>query len=103
MPKQKGKQIRDDASVDPYALVMQVLRESYLQNIEDLRSYAEKVHDYNQCKKTVRDYLRKLRDYRANVICAVDGLPSVERVRSSRDKVRKSAGYRCKRDALPLS
>jgi hypothetical protein len=56
--------------VDPNALVQQVLRESYLQTTEDLRFYAEKVRYFNQCKKAIRDYLQKLRDYRVNVISA---------------------------------
>jgi hypothetical protein len=70
VPKRKAKQIPENTPVDPNALVQQVLRESYLQTTEDLRFYAEKVRYFNQCKKAIRDYLQKLRDYRANVICA---------------------------------
>jgi hypothetical protein len=70
VPKRKAKQIPENTPVDPNALVQQVLRESYLQTTEDLRFYAEKVRYYNQCKKLIRDYLQKLRDYRVNVIAA---------------------------------
>ena len=49
-------------AIDPNALVQHVLRESYLQTTEDLRSYAEKVKYFNETKKEVRDYLEKLRD-----------------------------------------
>jgi hypothetical protein len=51
------------APVDPNVLVQSVLRESYLQTTEDLRSYAEKVNYYNQAKKHVRAYLSALRDF----------------------------------------
>lgn len=50
-------------AVDPNALVQYVLRESYMQTTEDLRFYAEKVKYFNECKKEVREYLSKLRDY----------------------------------------
>jgi phosphoketolase len=53
--------------VDPNALVQYVLRESYLQTTEDLRSYAEKVNYYNQVKKHVRAYLGSLRDFQVAV------------------------------------
>jgi hypothetical protein len=48
-------------AIDPNALVQHVLRESYLQTTEDLRSYAEKVKYFNTCKKLIREYLAKLR------------------------------------------
>jgi hypothetical protein len=80
VPKRKPKQLRANKAADVNAavasgsdieaLVQQVLRESYLQATEDLRSYAEKVRYFNQCKKAIRDYLQKLRDYRVNVISA---------------------------------
>ena len=43
---------------DVNALVQQVLRESYMQNTEDLRYYAEKVRSFNDQKALIRDYLR---------------------------------------------
>jgi hypothetical protein len=49
-------------AVDPNALVQHVLRESYLQTNEDLKSYAEKVKYFNESKKEVRDHLQGLRD-----------------------------------------
>jgi hypothetical protein len=51
------------SNMDVNALVQWVLRESYLQTTEDLRSYAEKVKYFNTCKKLVRDALKSLRDY----------------------------------------
>jgi hypothetical protein len=80
VPKRKVKRLRANKAADVNAalargsdieaLVQPVLRESYLQATEDLRSYAEKVRYFNQCKKAIRDYLQKLRDYRVNVISA---------------------------------
>ena len=49
-------------AVDPNALVQDVLRESYLQTTEDLKSYAEKVKYFNEQKKQVREYLQNLRE-----------------------------------------
>lgn len=57
-------------SVDPNALVQEVLRESYLQTTEDLRFYADKVRYFNESKKALRAYLAALRKFRANVISA---------------------------------
>jgi hypothetical protein len=54
-------------SIDPNALVQQVLREAYLQTTEDLRYYAEKIRYFNDCKKGVRAYLGALRDFRVAV------------------------------------
>jgi len=50
---------------DPTALVEQVMREAYVQTTEDLRFLAEQVKYFNTVKKHLRDYLQKLRDYRA--------------------------------------
>lgn len=47
--------------VDPNALVQYVLRESYLQTVEDLRFFADKVKYFNTLKKSIRDYLTELR------------------------------------------
>jgi prefoldin subunit 5 len=57
-------------SVDPNALVEEVLREAYLQCTEDLRRYAEKVQYYNEQKKALRAYLAALRQFKANLISA---------------------------------
>lgn len=54
-------------SVDPNTLVVEVLRESYVQNTEDLRLYAERVRYFNESKKVVRGYLGALRQFKANV------------------------------------
>ncbi len=54
-------------AVDPNALVQEVLRESYLQTTEDLRSYADKVKYYNEQKKALRDSLGPIRDAEARL------------------------------------
>jgi predicted ribosomally synthesized peptide with nif11-like leader len=43
--------------MDPGALVQYALRESYLQNVEDLKYYAEKVKYYNSMKGAIRQSL----------------------------------------------
>jgi hypothetical protein len=53
--------LSSSGSVDPNALVQYVLRESYLQTTEDLRFLADKVKDFNDCKKAIREYLTELR------------------------------------------
>jgi len=57
-----------DVPVD--TLVMQVMRESYLQASEDLRSYAAKVAFYNESKKALRRYLAELRTFKTDLIAA---------------------------------
>jgi hypothetical protein len=59
-----------DLPTDVAAMVQSVLRESYRETSEDLRSYAEKVRYLNTQKKTVRRYLASLRQFRANVMSA---------------------------------
>jgi hypothetical protein len=54
-------------SIDPNALVQQVLRDAYLQTTEDLRYYAEKIRYFNERRKEARAYLGALRDFRVAV------------------------------------
>lgn len=54
-------------AVDPNALVQHVLRESYLQSTEDLKSYADKVKHFNSTKKELREHLRENGDLRPDV------------------------------------
>ena len=61
---------RENSDIDPNALIQEVLRESYLQTVEDLRSHAEKVRYFNTCKKVIREYLQALRDYKVRLISA---------------------------------
>ena len=56
---------------DPMVLVQLAMRESYLQAMEDLRYYADKVKQENQKKQAIRAYLIALREYRAKVLAAV--------------------------------
>ena len=53
------------AGSDVNELVQQVLRDSYLQAIEDLRHYAKKVQYYNQLKKQIREELGRARQHLA--------------------------------------
>jgi hypothetical protein len=64
------KRETETTSGDPNALVQEALRESYRQNTEDLRYYAEKVHSLNESKKALRAYLSALRSFKATVISA---------------------------------
>jgi hypothetical protein len=45
------------------ALIQEVLRLSYLETVEDLQYYAEKVRRLNEKKRAVRAYLAKLREF----------------------------------------
>ena len=44
-----------------------MLRESYQETLEDLRHYAAKVKSFNEVKKAIREYLSRLRAFKANV------------------------------------
>ena|SRR6266487_4725406 len=85
MPKRKTKKIPENKQADVNALVQQmlrdpsagienlvqlVLRESYLEATEDLRSCLEQMRNRNESKKAVRAYLTALRKFRANVVSA---------------------------------
>ncbi len=71
-PTSKGRQSASksssDPTVDPNALVLQALREAYLENQEDLRTYAEKVREINKKKKALRDYIGQLRGFQARAL-----------------------------------
>ena len=54
--------------------VQWVLRESYLSNTEDLRSFAEKVKFFNEVKKQVRDELHRAREALGEVDSHIKGL-----------------------------
>jgi hypothetical protein len=56
---QSGSGLSGNYETDPNALVQHVLRESYLQTTEDLKSYAEKVKYFNEMKKEVRGFLQE--------------------------------------------
>jgi hypothetical protein len=64
-------------AVDINALVQFVLRESYLQSSEDLRFFAEKVKNYNALKKSVRDEVRRLRDFDVKVKSGAHAVPLI--------------------------
>ena len=51
------KQLKDSADV--YALVQHTMREAYLENLEGLRSYAEKVRHFNKIKRRIREELAR--------------------------------------------
>ena len=61
---------RESKSKSVEALVLEVMRESYLEATEDLRRYAEKVSFYNAQKKAFRQYLAALRKLRTDVMSA---------------------------------
>lgn len=53
---------------DPFALVQRALRESYMENTEGLRDYAEKVRHFNKHKRALRKYLTALRMFKTSVL-----------------------------------
>ncbi len=53
---------------EPFSLIQEVLRESYLENTMSLRDYAAKVKHFNKQKKSIRTYLEALREYRKSVL-----------------------------------
>ena len=65
---QKGRGSATHDAIDPVALVQSVLRESYLQSMEDLKDYANKVKHFNQQKKAIREYLKALRCVRSQLL-----------------------------------
>jgi len=51
----------NDRNLDVDALVQSVMRESYLQQTEDLKKYKDKVQYFNETKKKIRDEQDKVR------------------------------------------
>lgn len=47
---------------DPMPLVQSVIRESYQDNVKDLKYYAEKVRSYNETKKNIREKLQETKE-----------------------------------------
>ena len=64
-PKSSGE---EKSGVDALGLVQIALRESHLENTQALRDYAEKVSHHNQVKKSIRAYLKALRQMKAEVM-----------------------------------
>jgi len=62
-----GEKVSESVPLDVNALVQSVLREAYLENTEDLQSYADKVKYFNECKKQVRDYVNQIREQAADI------------------------------------
>lgn len=54
----------NDRNLDINALVQSVMRESYLQQTEDLKKYKDKVQYFNETKKKIRDEQDKARKAR---------------------------------------
>jgi len=58
------------ASMDINSLIQYVLRQSYLETIEDLRFYAEKVRFFNELKQAIRNELTEARKQLSSAIMA---------------------------------
>lgn len=71
MSESSRSESETSGQVDPNALVQAVLREAYLQAMEDVRAYAEKVRRFNEQKKAIRKYLGALRALRAKAIASL--------------------------------
>ena len=78
-----SEQAQQGGAVDPNALVQEVLRESYVQTTEDLRFYADKVKYFNECKKEVREYLSKMRDYDKDFKAQINSLKPGKQIDSN--------------------
>lgn len=58
---------RPGPPVDPQALIQWVLRESYLDQVEDLAHYADRVRFFNEQKRAIREHLAEARAVRADM------------------------------------
>jgi predicted ribosomally synthesized peptide with nif11-like leader len=47
--------------IDPMAFVQQALRQSYMETVDDLRNYADKVKSFNSTKRAIRRSIGALR------------------------------------------
>ena len=55
------------SGTDIHDMIMWVLRESYLEQMEVLKDYAEKLAYYNKLKKVIRDHLAEMREWAARM------------------------------------
>jgi predicted nucleic acid-binding Zn-ribbon protein len=58
-----SKMLSGSQPKDVMAIVQQVLRQSYKENIEDLQDHADKVKYYNDTKKSIRNEIENKRTY----------------------------------------
>ena len=75
MSKKRADRARESTQTSPFetatdigALIQMVMREAYRQNQEDLRLFADKVRQVNKQKKAMREYLARLRGFRAEAL-----------------------------------
>jgi hypothetical protein len=61
--KETKEKFEEHNSKEVNVLVQTVLRETYLEQMEDLRYYAEKIRMLNKQKKEIRMYLTELRNF----------------------------------------
>ena len=84
MTDSEGTKADLPAGIDTLVLLQVAMREQYLQTMEDLRAYAEKVREWNRRKKAFREYLTALQTFRASVLSAARER-GVDLCRSSND------------------
>ena len=51
-------------------IMVQTMRDSYYENMEDLNFYAESVKDYNEAKSAIRDELTAAREHQSKALDA---------------------------------
>ena len=59
--------------LDVHSIIQAVLRESYLEAIEDLRHFAEKVRHFNEQKRKIREALSEARRHHAKAVAGFRG------------------------------
>ncbi|MBC8021178.1 MAG: hypothetical protein H7X78_08220 [Methyloceanibacter sp.] len=72
-----AEEVSRGGTADPTALVQFVLRESYLETLEDLRFHAEKLKTYNTLKKSVRDEMLRLQGFEVKVRSGARAVPLI--------------------------
>jgi hypothetical protein len=75
----------EEIPVDINGLVLEVMRESYMETTNDLAFHAQKVKFFNECKKMIHSYIRQLR---AIVSKQVGSAKDVELLSAYEDELR---------------
>lgn len=78
--------ISDVLSIDVMTVVQLVLRESYMESMENLGFYAKKVKFYNEQKKQIRDQVTSLREFQSR---SVDQYRRTQDSSSDSDSIRR--------------
>ena len=66
---------------DINSIIQMAMRESYTENIEDLKHYAEKVKHFNDQKKKIREHIKKNRERMDSLLTAMDYVANLKSFR----------------------